>query len=155
WKISLPLRPIAAWSFPASSGCDIWSLPIDANRGKVMGNIERLTKDTGVNRFFDLTADGKKALFLSTRTGNFDIWLRDMQSGKESQLTATPEHEIWTKMSADGSRISSSEEIGANNKNSIYEILSGDRAPKRLCEDCAGPYHWSSDGKWFLYRTLT
>jgi Tol biopolymer transport system component/DNA-binding winged helix-turn-helix (wHTH) protein len=137
------------------NGCDIWSLPIDANRGKVMGNIERVTKDTGVNRFFDLTADGKKLLFLSTRTGNSDIWLRDMESGKESQLTATPENEIWTKMSGDGSRISSSEEIAANNRNSIYEILSGDGAPKRLCEDCAGPYHWSSDGKWFLYRTLT
>ena len=96
-------------------------------------------------------ADGKKLLFLSNRTGNWDVWLKDMQSGKESPLTMTPGDEAYPKMSADGSKISYAK-VGEHNEQSIYEIPPGEGVPQLLCEDCAGPWHWSSNGKWFLYR---
>ena len=40
-----------------------------------------------------VSADGKKLVFISTRSGNPDVWMKDLESGKETALTATPSRE--------------------------------------------------------------
>jgi Tol biopolymer transport system component/DNA-binding winged helix-turn-helix (wHTH) protein len=58
-----------------TSNFDIWSLPFDANHGKVSGRMQRITDNAAAEYAFDLSGDGRKLLFLSNRSGNWDLWL--------------------------------------------------------------------------------
>ena len=73
------------------------SLPVKA---KVLGGVQRLTAETAHERHPDVSADGKKLVFASNRSGNFDIWLKDLKDGKEIALTVTPSEEAWPAISA-------------------------------------------------------
>ena len=53
---------------------DIWSLPVNANQGRVTGELQRVTKSAALDKAFDLPADGRKVVFLSTRSGIWDVW---------------------------------------------------------------------------------
>ncbi|MDA2931164.1 hypothetical protein MYX84_14675, partial [Acidobacteria bacterium AH-259-O06] len=132
-----------------SSNTDVWSLPMDPNQGKVKGEMKRLTRDasTDVNPF--LSADGKKMMFRSDRSGNWDIWMKDLETGKETALTDTPSNERRAAITPDGSKVAYGAE--ENGKLPIYGVATGGGVPKKLCEDCGfGISHWSSDGKKIL-----
>jgi Tol biopolymer transport system component/DNA-binding winged helix-turn-helix (wHTH) protein len=133
------------------SNFDIWSLPLDASKGKVSGEMQRLTRNAGEDVAFDLSEDGRKLLFLSNRSGNDDVWLKDLDSGKERPVTVTPSNEIWPKMTADGSKVSYAA-FDENGKDIIYVLPVGGGVPEKMCEDCAGPWQWSPDGESLLYR---
>jgi eukaryotic-like serine/threonine-protein kinase len=131
---------------------NIWSLPLDASQGKVTGELKRVTQNAALDKAFDLSADGRKVVFLSTRFGNWDVWCKDLDSGKENQLTFTPtKEEGWPQMTADGSKISY--HVSEKEKAVMYVISAGGGMAEKLCEECCeqGPWNWSSDGRWFLY----
>jgi eukaryotic-like serine/threonine-protein kinase len=134
-----------------TSNFDIWSLPFDANHGKVSGRMQRITDNAAAEYAFDLSGDGRKLLFLSNRSGNWDLWLKDLESVKERPITATPSNEQWPKMTADGSKVSY-EAREENDKAVIYVLPFSGGIPEKVCENCAGPHQWSPDGKTFLYR---
>src|SRR5688500_4857527 len=71
------------------SNIDIWGLPIQANQGRVTGEAQRLTQDAARDYCPSISADGKTLVFLSERLENTDIWKKDMESSKETALTAT------------------------------------------------------------------
>jgi Tol biopolymer transport system component len=133
-----------------TSNMDIWKLPIDANQGKVVGEMQRLTQNTAKDIPFDLSADGRRLLFLSTRSGTLHVWLKDLQTGKESPLTVTGLEETWAKMTANESKIAY--EVYEHGRPVIYVIPAGGSEADRVCEDCGGPWDWSADGQSFLYR---
>ena len=85
---------------------DIWSLPIDASQGRVKGPPEQLTHDLALDYLPSMSADGKKLAFVSERSGNPDIWMKDLENGKEKPLTASPAKEISPRISPDGSLVS-------------------------------------------------
>ena len=85
---------------------DIWSLPIDASQGRVKGPPEQLTHDLAADYLPSMSADGKKLAFVSWRSGNPDIWMKDLESGKEKPLTESPAKEIPPRISPDGSLVS-------------------------------------------------
>ena len=126
---------------------DVWSLPIDANQGKVRGEIQRLTSNAAVEAWPSASGDGKKIVFASQRSGNWNVWIKDLASGKETGLTVTPSDEAYPIISADGSKVAY--EMGA----AIYVVAAGGGVPQKVCQDCGTPWHWSSDGKKILYRS--
>jgi Tol biopolymer transport system component len=69
---------------------NLWSLPINANQGKALGEFRRLTEGAASNTRPSISADGRKLVFLSDRSGNLDVWIKDMQSGKETALVPVP-----------------------------------------------------------------
>ena len=77
----------------SSAQSDLWSLPIDANQGKVLGKAEPLTQNATDDVNPSLSADGKKLAFNSTRSGHPDIWIRDMETGQERALTDDPQRQ--------------------------------------------------------------
>jgi Tol biopolymer transport system component len=86
-----------------------------------------------------------KADLYVPQVGNADIWLRDMRSGKETALTATPWNESHPFLSADGSRFAyGSLETG---NPAIYVQTVGKVAGEKLCGDCGLPFGWSADGR--------
>jgi hypothetical protein len=87
----------------------IWSLPLDANGAKVTGNLHRITHGPAAAEFGSLSLDGKRLVFARRVAGNSDIWLRDLVTGRETDLTPDPGDQYHPRISADGSKIVYSE----------------------------------------------
>ena len=65
-------------------GADIWSLAIDAERGRVQGAMKRVTEDAADDYDPTLSADGATLVFRSRRAGRFDVVARILRTGAEA-----------------------------------------------------------------------
>ncbi len=136
-----------------SQSDDIWSLPIDPNQGKPRGEIQRLTTDGNV-MMPAISLDGKRLVFVSNRSGNRDIWLRELAKSQEVALSVTPVNEGFPQITADGSKVAY---VAVDNQKSyIYMMPIGPEGqpgvPQKICDDCGGaPISWSSDQESLLY----
>jgi len=126
-----------------ASTLDLWKLPIEANQGRATGKLEALTQDAADDRLPNLSADGKKLVFISTRSGNADLWLKDLDSGKETALTATPWQESFPVISRDGRQVAY--RVVQNQKSAIFSLATTGGVAETLCEDCGWPADWSWD----------
>ena len=127
---------------------NIWSLPIAADTGKVGGGPQQVTSSAFDGRT-SVSADGKTLVFVSTRLGNPDVWTKDLESGKETALTATPGREEEPEITADGTRIFYVVIEGM--RGNVYQIAATGGPPERICDDCGRPWDWSPDGRQILY----
>jgi Tol biopolymer transport system component len=100
-----------------------------------------------------LSADGRRLAFVSTRSGNADIWLKDLESGKETALTSTSADEFGPEISPDGNTVGY--QLIENGRWDFFLLpIGSDGQPgvaERVCEDCARVWDFSSDGKHFLF----
>jgi eukaryotic-like serine/threonine-protein kinase len=131
------------------SNIDVWGLPIQANRGRVAGEAQRLTQDAARDYCPSVSADGKTLVFLSERSENTDIWKKDLESGKETALSATPFSEQYPVISDDGTKVAyiiDDSQIAATHVLSINRVVS-----EKIRDGWHRPADWSSDGKWILY----
>ena len=139
---------------------NIWGLPIDADQGRITGELLRLTQSAADDRNPALTLDGKRLFFGSNRTGNQDIWVKDLSSGKETNLTNTLIDEARPAISADGSRLAYRRMD--NPSPSIHVMSIGQDSagvhqpgvPQKISIPgaCGYAWSWSSDGKQLLYN---
>ena len=127
---------------------NIWSVPIIPNRGSVKGDATQVTH-AALDAHTSLTADGKKLVFISTRSGNPDVWMKDLVSGKESALIATPTREEQPEITADGTRVCYV--VIEEKRWGINQIDTAGGPPESLCTDCGRPWDWSPDGTKILY----
>lgn len=81
---------------------------------------------------------------------NWDVWLMDVESGRETPLVVGPMAELWPKITSDGRRVAYALEDGK--KQEIYSLTLGGAVPEKMCENCTEPWDWSSDGQYLLYR---
>ncbi len=128
---------------------NIWGVPIEANRGRVKGEAQRLTHGA-FDAHTSLSADGRKLVFTSTRSGNSDVWVKDLATSKETALTATPAREEQSEMTADGARICYMV-VEAPQQTAIYEVNTNGGVPEKICDVCGRPWDWSPDGSRILF----
>jgi Tol biopolymer transport system component len=133
-----------------ASTVDLWSIPVEANHGKVPGSFQALTHDAAFDALPTLSADGRKLVFLSTRLGNEDVWVKDLESGKEAALTSTPGTERHPVVARDGTRAIYS--ITTDRKYAIRAISTAGGLPEPICDDCQRPTDWSRDGATILFQ---
>jgi Tol biopolymer transport system component len=86
----------------------------------------------------------------STRTGNGDVWLKNLTTGKERLLTVSEEKEGLPRLSRDGRMIAYRRTV-ANQPSVLVSGVDGG-APRFLCQQCAGPHDWSHDQTAVLAR---
>ena len=127
---------------------NIWSVRVDASSGIVKGEAEQVTRSAFDART-SVSIDGKKLAFISTRLGNADVWVKDLESGKETALTATPVREEEAEITADGTRVCYLVVEGP--RWALYQIATAGGVPERICDDCGRPWEWSPDGRYILY----
>jgi serine/threonine protein kinase len=127
---------------------NIWSLAIAANSGKVSGGPQQVTSSAFDART-SVSQDGKKLVFISTRLGDPDVWIKDLESGRETALTATPAHEQEAEITADGTRIFYV--VIEGSRGAVYLIATTGGLPEQICDDCGRPWDWSPDGGQILY----
>ncbi len=132
---------------------NIWSLTIDA-QGRTAGSLERLTDEPAVDTRASISADGARLVYLSTRSGNSDIWLKDLKTGAETALTATSVNEQGPMLSADGSKVTYT--VAEDPKTtSMYSIAIRPDGrfdvAEKVCDNCGVIESWFADGRRLLY----
>jgi Tol biopolymer transport system component len=125
------------------SNADIYSIPLDAESGKVTGPLRRVTQELSKETYPTASADGAKMTYQSDRSGKFEVWVRDMATGKENALaTLSPSRTTTSVISPDGSQVAFTV-ISDNSK--LYVMSTSEGAPRLLCER-AHAISWSPDG---------
>jgi WD40-like Beta Propeller Repeat len=132
------------------ANCDIWSLPMDANRAKAQGVPVRVVESAALDIHPSLSADGKKLVFNSNRSGHPDVWIKNMVTGKETALTDDPLNEDRTLLSPDGSKVAYQTLEGGNTN---YYLIDSSAGPARkICDNCGGSLlGWLARGTEILY----
>ena len=139
----------------SASRVELWSLPAKVNEGLVNGKIEKITQNAGWNYFPSLSTDGKRMVFQSDRNGVLGTWFRDLETGKEIDLSLSPHRgPSLPFLSANGS-MAVYPAADENYRVALYGVtIAKDYtigAPRRLCDDCDVPWTWSPDGSKVLY----
>jgi len=129
---------------------DIWELPVEGNQGTVAGELHQLTRDATDDYYPEIAANGSRIAFISTRSGNDDVWLIDPKTGRQVALLSTPGREMYPKLSADGSVVV----FGSieNNKRGVYLMATNAGVAQKLCDDCGMPRDVTSDASKVLLQ---
>jgi Tol biopolymer transport system component/predicted Ser/Thr protein kinase len=131
-------------------GADIWSLPIDADRGVVEGPLTRVTEDVADDYDPTLSEDGATLVFRSRRAGRFSVVMKRLPTGAETVLTRTPEGH-YPAITRDGKRVAYS--FRRDDKMPILVVGTGGGTPEQVCDDCGEVEAWSPAGDQILYVT--
>jgi Tol biopolymer transport system component len=84
---------------------DLWSIPVDANEGKVLGEPRRLTQDAAREEYPSISVDGSRLVYSSEQMSASHIWLMDLPSGVRRTLTSSGEYDFRPLISSDGRQI--------------------------------------------------
>ncbi len=84
---------------------NIWKLPVDPETGLVAGQPEQVVATTREDSRGAWSPDGKMIAFNSDRTGEMNIWLLDLESGRSRQITKGSGGDFQANWSPDGKRI--------------------------------------------------
>jgi Tol biopolymer transport system component/DNA-binding winged helix-turn-helix (wHTH) protein len=131
---------------------DIWRVPLDPATGLAAGALERVTDDAARDVLSNVSADGRLVAFTSSRTNPEQVWVKDISSGRERQLTRLDTSATGAQISPDGSRVAVSTEIAGRSRVDVYPSSGG--SPSTLCDDCANG-GWSPDGSRMLIARAT
>jgi Tol biopolymer transport system component len=102
WPSFAAGRLVYVSSHPDSN---LWSIPADTTNGKIAGPLRRLTRGSGITAYPSLSTDARVMAFASDRDGNWDIYLKDVASGKERVLASGGERQMYSVITPDGSRV--------------------------------------------------
>jgi len=135
---------------------DIWSLPIEANSGKVTGELHQLTRDSAADIHPSLSADGRRMVWISARSGSQQVWTRDLITGEDAALTASPGDKYSPRFSPDARKVSFS--ANQTGKWHIYVVPAAGGAAEVTCgganEDCGAVGGWSPDGRYLIGNSV-
>ena len=127
---------------------NIWSLPIATDGVRTTGELQQVTS-SAYDAHTSLSADGTKLVFISTRSGTSDVWMKDFASGAETALTASPAIKEQAEITADGARVAYT--VRGASTWEIFQIATAGGVPEKLCDGCGRPWDWSPDGQKLLY----
>jgi eukaryotic-like serine/threonine-protein kinase len=125
---------------------EIWSLPLDGDHGKAKGRPEEITEGPARRADASLSSNGRYVAFASSQSGPFNIWLRELETGRESPVASSSLAQRYPVVNASG-RVAFS--VLENDKRSLYVAAAGG-APEKLCEGCFRATDWSRDEKSLL-----
>ena len=126
---------------------DVWSLPLDLDRGTAKGALERTTQGPAWREHASLSKNGRYLAFASNQTGPTNIWMRDLATGKESSVAGPSFTQRFPVLNASGARIAFS--VYEKDKRVVYVSAPGG-TPEKLCEGCLRATDWSRDEKTLL-----
>jgi serine/threonine protein kinase/Tol biopolymer transport system component len=121
---------------------DVWAIPYDRNRGEAKGALERITQGPASRGYASLSNNGRYVAFSSDQSGQINIWIRDLVTGKESSVASSSYIEGYPVVNASGTRVAFS--VFEKNNRVVYASAPGG-TPEKLCEGCLRATDWSRD----------
>lgn len=124
---------------------DLYSVPAKE------GITYNLTNSSNANDFAgSWSPDGKQIAYISDKSGEFNIWIRDMETGKERQLTQNLKTYIFDLMWSPDSR-----KILWNEKRNTLNMTDVNTGQNEIIETSGfspiHSYNWSPDSKYITY----
>jgi serine/threonine protein kinase/Tol biopolymer transport system component len=126
---------------------NVWGIPLSPKTGGQAGKPKQLTSGIVLNTRPTVSADGKKLAFARRVADVRNVWIRDLETGKETSLTSSEEAD--PVVSPDGRSIAYS--LWEQRKQPIYIIASEGGSPRKVCEDCGEVLSWAPEGSKILY----
>jgi Tol biopolymer transport system component/DNA-binding winged helix-turn-helix (wHTH) protein len=123
---------------------NMWSLPMDADRADPKDKAERLTDNALAHSYPAVSNDGSEVAFSLQRAGNRDIWIRDLKTGNEREVSLPPGPSFNPNFSPDGTALAYRTAEHGTSKAYVVSLEAG--GTQTICEDCSD-YGWSSDDK--------
>jgi Tol biopolymer transport system component/imidazolonepropionase-like amidohydrolase len=123
---------------------DLWLMPVD-------GTPSRLTADAAIDTAPAWSPDGKSIAYSSDRSGGMNIWIRDLQSGADRQITRLTVAATLPAWSPDAARIAF---VDANGQLQVVDVKSG--AVRKIHDHLNEPGRpsWSPDGSAVVVSSL-
>jgi Tol biopolymer transport system component len=134
----------------------LWSLPMDAASGQVLGPGEPITADTVDALTPVLSRDGTKLLYATVRGGTQEIWERTLAGGEERLLVPGDKYRRVSPMwSHDNSRVMYLRTLGPDAVSAARDVVmipvsGGPEQALRTAAPVARLFDWSADGAWIL-----
>jgi hypothetical protein len=126
----------------------IFALPLDADAGRPTGALRRVRDDTAATGRPGVSEDGRLLVFPRYEFGAGGVWIRDMSTGRDRQLAATPRTPLNPIISVDGRwvayTVTTVEQGGNAGPGAGYVVAVTGGAPRRVCDDCQ-VYQWTRD----------
>ena len=130
------------YSDSSASRRHIWSLKVDPDQGVVSGEPQRTTLGERTEEY-PAGMGPNRLVYWAIEGGQGDLWLRDLNSGRETRLTDTPETNIFPVGSRDGSMVAFRATTPKGFVVYVAEATGG--SPHRLCSNCGRVTDWSPD----------
>ena len=83
---------------------NVWSVPLDANAGRVLGAARRVTGTSTPQWWPDASADGRRLVFRADRLATAGLWMKDLHTDNEV-LIVSSRSTMGPVITADGSRV--------------------------------------------------
>ena len=127
---------------------DIWVMPLG-------GTPAHLTNDAFMDTDPAWSPDGSEIAYSSDRGGSFDVWIRDLKTGRDRQLTTMPNAEVAAEWSPDGkwmAFVSNSD----YKQGETWVVPTGGGQPRKILDRAFGVGYpsWSRDSKFVLTSTF-
>src|SRR5437588_25914 len=75
------------------------------NREKVQGELQRLTQATGTASSPAVSSDGKRMVYITTRSGTAQVHFKDLRSAKDMAITTAGPDKSAPTISPDGTAV--------------------------------------------------
>ena len=112
-----------------------------------------IIRSTRADHSQQFSPDGAQIVFVSERTGNYEIWLTDADGKNQRQLTNSNGSVGSPRFSPDGKSVVFDAQIASGSD--VYIISVNGGIPRRLTEDAKNNSlpAWSVDGKWIFFNS--
>jgi Tol biopolymer transport system component len=131
---------------------DIWSVPLDADRGVVTGAPEQLTRDPSHETGATLSADGRQMAYFGPRPGNrVEVLTKPIPDGA-ARAVITEGSPLFPMLSPDATRILYLMEENKQRIAYLFTIGSGVR--RMIADDCWLFFDWTADGHGIVAITM-
>jgi hypothetical protein len=127
-----------------------FGFPIDATKGRVTGEPRKLHDDSAPSGRPAISLDGRLLIFPRYEADSGILWARDLQTGAERQLVATPRTPLNPAISRDARWVGytlTKTQTGGNaglGDGYVLEISGG--VPRKVCDNCEVST-WTPDGQ--------
>ncbi len=123
---------------------DVQSLSLDADRAEPHGTLERLTDDAFAHTYPAVSPDGGTLAFSLQKSVNRDIWIKDLKTSQQNEVSLPPGPSFNPNFSPDGDTLAY--RMLENDISVGYAVSLRAGGTQTICENCSD-YGWSSDSK--------
>lgn len=123
WPTASAKGPVVYTS--RTENVDLYVKPIDSNHARSKGALTRVTNDPSIDQRPSISENGKRIAWETSRGGNFEVWVKDLDKNEEHAITSGPLREHMPAICRDGSKL-------------VYDAHDGDKVTVFLSDFAGG-----------------